>query len=84
MSARRRSVAIRKILCLGALTLAGFGLSGCVVASVGGADEGGEVSVTSTAVHVTGDVVSGAADIATGQSDDDDKKKDDKKSDDDN
>jgi hypothetical protein len=43
---------------------------------------GGAVTVASTAVHVTGDVVSGAADIATGQSDD--KKKDDKKPDDDN
>jgi hypothetical protein len=68
---------MRKILCLGALALAGFGLSGCVVASVAGAAVDGAVSVTSTAVHVTGDVVSGAADIATGQSGDDKKKKSD-------
>jgi hypothetical protein len=41
---------------------------------------GGAVSVASTAVHVTGDVVSGAVDVATGSSNDDKKKK---KSDDD-
>ena len=68
---------MRKILCAGALVLAGFGLSGCVVASVGGAVVDGAVTVTSTAVHVTGDVVSGAADVATGQSGDKKKPDDD-------
>jgi hypothetical protein len=71
---------MRKIIVLGALLLVAPGLSGCVVAAVGGAVVGGAVDVASTAVHVTGDVVSGAADIATGQSSDD---KDKKKSDDD-
>ena len=51
---------MRKILCMGARALAGFGLSGCAVATIGGAVVGGAVSVASTAVHVTGDVVSGA------------------------
>jgi hypothetical protein len=67
---------MRKILCFGALALAAFGLGGCVVADVAGAAVGGAVSVASTTVHVTGDVVSGAADAATGQSDD--KKKSDR------
>ena len=75
---------MRKILSVGALVLVGFGLSGCVVASVAGAAVDGAVTVASTAVHVTGDVVSGAADVATGQSDDDKKKDDKKKPDDDN
>jgi hypothetical protein len=70
---------MRKILCLCTLALGGVGLSGCVVASVAGAAVDGAVTVTSTAVHVTGDVVKGAADVATGQSGDD--KKDDKKPD---
>ena len=61
---------MRKILMLGVLALTASGLSGCVVAEVGGAVVGAGVSVASTAVHVTGDVVSGAADIATGQSGD--------------
>ena len=74
---------MRKIIVLGALLLVAPGLSGCVVATVGGAVVGGVVDVASTAVHVTGDVVSGAADIATGQSGDKDDK-DKKKSDDDN
>ncbi len=66
---------MRRILCFGAVLLASAGLSGCVVASVAGAAVDGAVTVTSTAVHVTGDVVKGAADVATGQSDDDKKKK---------
>jgi hypothetical protein len=74
---------MRKIIVLGALLLVTPCLSGCVVAAVGGAVVGGAVDVASTAVHVTGDVVSGAADIATGQSDDKDNK-DKKKPDDDN
>lgn len=74
---------MRRIIVLGALLLVAPGLSGCVVAAVGGAVVGGAVDVASTAVHVTGDVVSGAADIATGQSGDKDDK-DKKKSDDDN
>ena len=60
-----------RMLCFGAIALAGFSLCGCAVARVGGAVVSGAASVASTAVHVTGDVVSGAADIATGQSDDD-------------
>ena len=68
---------MRKIVCFGALMLASVGLSGCVVTSVAGAAVDGAVTVTSTAVHVTGDVVKGAADVATGQSDDDKKKKSD-------
>ena len=67
---------MRKILCFAALMLASTGLSGCVVASVAGAAVDGAVTVTATAVHVTGDVVKGAADVATGQSDDDKKKPD--------
>lgn len=73
---------MRKIIVLGALLLVAPGLSGCVVAAVGGAVVGATVDVAATAVHVTGDVVSGAADIATGQSSSDDKDK--KKSDDNN
>jgi hypothetical protein len=69
---------MRKILCFCALALASAGLLGCVVASVAGAAVDGAVSVASTTVHVTGAVVKGAADIATGQSDE---KKDDKKPD---
>jgi hypothetical protein len=68
---------MRKILCFGILVLAGIGLSGCVVASVAGAAVDGAVTVTSTAVHVTGDVVSGAADVATGSSSNKKKKSDD-------
>jgi hypothetical protein len=75
---------MRKILCFGALALASFGLSGCVVASVARAAVDGAVTVASTAVHVTGDVVKGAADVATGQPDDDKKKGDKKKPDDGN
>ncbi|HWA03180.1 MAG TPA: hypothetical protein VG819_06575 [Rhizomicrobium sp.] len=52
-------------------------LSGCVVAHVAGAAVDGAVTVTSTAVHVTGAVVKGTADVVTGgdkkkKSDDDD------------
>src|ERR1700753_3582476 len=65
---------MRNILGLCAILLAGVTLSGCAVAEVGGAVVGATVSVASTAVHVTGDVVSGVADVATGQSDDKDKK----------
>ena len=68
---------MRKILCFSALAFTSAGLSGCVVASVAGAAVDGAVTVTSTAVHVTGDVVKGAADVATGQSDGDKKKKSD-------
>src|SRR5262249_15557161 len=60
-----KEFAMRKIEVLSALALAGFALSGCAVASVGGAVVGGAVSVVSTTVHVTGDVVKGAADVAT-------------------
>jgi hypothetical protein len=67
---------MRRILCFSALALASVGLSGCVVASVAGAAVDGAVTVTSAAVHVTGDVVKGAADVATGQSGDDKKKSD--------
>jgi hypothetical protein len=74
---------MRKMIVLGALLLVAPGLSGCVVAAVGGAVVGGAVDVASTAVHVTGDVVSGVADVATGQTGDSDKDKDKKKSDDD-
>jgi hypothetical protein len=63
------------MLRLGVLALAAAALSGCAVAEVGGAVIGAGVDVASTAVHVTGDVVGGAADIATGSSD---KKSDDK------
>jgi hypothetical protein len=66
---------MRKIVCFGALALACFALSGCAVASVAGAAVGAGVDVASTAVHVTGAVVKGAADVATGSSDDDKKKK---------
>jgi hypothetical protein len=68
---------MRKILSLGVVALAGFGLSGCVVASVAGAAVDGAVTVTSTAVHVTSHVVKGTADVVTGTSDDDKKKSDD-------
>jgi hypothetical protein len=69
---------MRKFLCFfGVLVLAGFGLSGCVVASVAGAAVDGAVTVTSTAVHVTSHVVKGTADVVTGTSDDDKKKSDD-------
>ncbi len=71
-----------RMLCFVAIALTGFSLSGCAAARVGGAGRRGAVSVASTAVHVTGDVVKGAADIATGQPDDDKKKDDKKKSDD--
>jgi hypothetical protein len=67
---------MRKIFCLGALILAGFSLSGCVVASVAGAAVDGAVTVTSTAVHVTAHVVKGTADVVTGGSDEDKKKPD--------
>jgi hypothetical protein len=65
------------VLRLSLLALAVAGLSGCAVAEVGGAVIGAGVSVASTAVHVTGDVVGGAADIATGGSSDDKKSGDD-------
>jgi hypothetical protein len=68
---------MRKILCIGVLMFAGFGLSGCVVASVAGAAVDGAVTVTSTAVHVTAHVVKGTADVVTGTSDDDKKKSND-------
>lgn len=68
---------MRKIVCIGTLVLAGFGLSGCVVAHVAGAAVDGAVTVTSTAVHVTGRVVKGTADVVTGGSDEDKKKSDD-------
>jgi len=68
---------MRKILSLGVLMLAGFGLSGCVVASVAGAAVDGAVTVTSTAVHVTARTVKGTADVVTGGSDEDKKKSDD-------
>jgi len=68
---------MRKVLSLGVLVLAGFGLSGCVVASVAGAAVDGAVTVTSTAVHVTSHVVKGTADVVTGTSDDEKKKSDD-------
>ncbi len=67
---------MRKIVCFGVLVLAGFGLSGCVVAHVAGAAVDGAVTVTSTAVHVTSSVVKGTADVVTGQSDDKKKKPD--------
>ncbi len=59
-----------KIFSLGALVLAGFSLSGCVVAHVAGAAVDGAVTVASTAVHVTGSVVKGTADVVAGSSDD--------------
>jgi len=68
------SVALR----LSVLALVAAGLSGCAVAEVGGAVIGAGVDVASTAVHVTGDVVGGAADAATGGSSSDKKSDDDK------
>lgn len=59
---------MRKILAFCMLPLLGPVLSGCAVASVAGAAVDGAVTVTSTAVHVTGRVVKGTADMATGSS----------------
>jgi hypothetical protein len=49
---------MRRIAILAALTGLGLSLSGCAVAEVGGAVVGAGVSAASTAVSVTGDVVS--------------------------
>ena len=64
---------------IAALAVLAASLSGCAVAEIGGAVIGAGVDVASTAVHVTGDVVGGVADAATGGSSDDKKKSDDDK-----
>lgn len=60
---------------MAALAVAGLGvmLSGCAVTDVAGAAVSATASAASTAVDVTGDVVSGAASTVSGS---DDKKKD--------
>lgn len=65
---------MRAIVIASTLVLLGFGLSGCVVAEVGGAVIGAGASAVGTAVDVTGDVIGGVAGAVTG-SDSDDKKK---------
>jgi hypothetical protein len=66
---------MRAMLTVSALFVLGLGLSGCAVAEVGGAVIGVGATVVSTAVSVTGDVVSAGVGAITGSGDSDDDKK---------